>query len=267
MKNIDMSAFCGGGGNSEPLNSRILRSRKICNISGLKNEFFAFTLAEVLITLGIIGVVAAITMPSIVSNIQGMQYRSKVKKTYSALVQAVSLAKANYDVDLETLETDCVDGENDKLPSTYSVCALFNSTLSGAKYISETDPNHPKNYNSGFNAANGFWTSNYKHGFLLADGSTVVFSFIPEGNANAEIYGYIDVNGKKGPNKATIGTEPKKVFFTESYPIWGTVSVQADAYNGKPDQFYDNYSFRIPMRQYDYWGPKDHGALRYVMTH
>ncbi len=259
-----------GGGNSEPLNSRVLRTRKICNISGLTSEFFAFTLAEVLITLGIIGVVAAITMPSIVSNIQGMQYRSKVKKTYSALVQAVSLAKANYDVDLETLETACVDGENDKLPSTYSVCALFNSTLSGAKYISETDSNHPKNYNSGFNsAANGFpyEASRMSHGFLLADGSTVVFSFIPEGNSHAEIYGYIDVNGKKGPNKATIGTEPKKIFVTESYSSGFVSPFDAYAYNGKPDQFYDNYFFRIPMRQYDMIGSRDHGALRYVMTH
>lgn len=233
-------------------------------------KFFAFTLAEVLITIGVIGVVAAITLPSIVSNIQGMQYRSKVKKTYSALVQAVSLAKANYDVDLDTLETSCVDGENDKLPSTYSVCALFNSTLSGAKYISETDPNHPKNYNSGFNTANGFDynTNVYSRGYQLADGSIVVFAFQPENEAyHGELYGYIDVNGKKGPNKVTIGTEPKVVHATESYSSGFTYSFPADAYNGKPDQFYDNYFFRIPMRQYDYNGFRDHGALRYVMTH
>ena len=263
-----------GGGNSEPLNSRVLRNRKICNISGLKNEFFAFTLAEVLITLGIIGVVAAITMPSIVSNIQGMQYRSKVKKTYSALVQAVSLAKANYDVDLDTLETACVDGENDKLPSTYSVCALFNSTLSGAKYISETDPNHPKNYNKAYTSNGSSWspTPDFYHvGYQLADGSVVVFNldFTIGG-----IYGYIDVNGKKGPNKLTRGKNPKPVegccATSESYLDYAgtdTIGFPSYAYNGKPDQFYDNYFFRIPMRNFDYSGSYDNGALRYVMTH
>ena len=36
----------------------------------------AFTLAEVLITLGIIGVVAAMTMPTLLNSTQGAQYRT-----------------------------------------------------------------------------------------------------------------------------------------------------------------------------------------------
>ena len=36
----------------------------------------AFTLAEVLITLGIIGVVAAMTMPSLMNSTQGAQYKA-----------------------------------------------------------------------------------------------------------------------------------------------------------------------------------------------
>lgn len=39
-----------------------------------------FTLAEVLITLGIIGVVAAITIPTLIANTRSQQYRSKFKK-------------------------------------------------------------------------------------------------------------------------------------------------------------------------------------------
>ena len=35
----------------------------------------AFTLAEVLITLGIIGVVAAMTMPTLMNSTQGAQYK------------------------------------------------------------------------------------------------------------------------------------------------------------------------------------------------
>lgn len=48
----------------------------------------AFTLAEVLITLGIIGVVAAITIPTLMQNIQNAQFKTAWKKEYSVLSQA-----------------------------------------------------------------------------------------------------------------------------------------------------------------------------------
>ena len=40
----------------------------------------AFTLAEVLITLGIIGVVAAMTIPTLISNTNGAQFKTGFKK-------------------------------------------------------------------------------------------------------------------------------------------------------------------------------------------
>ena len=51
----------------------------------------AFTLAEVLITLGIIGVVAAMTMPSLIQNYQKQEMAAKVKKVYSVLFLATAL--------------------------------------------------------------------------------------------------------------------------------------------------------------------------------
>ncbi len=50
-------------------------------------EKFAFTLAEVLITLGIIGVVAAMTLPSLISNHQKNVVETSLKKSYSILSQ------------------------------------------------------------------------------------------------------------------------------------------------------------------------------------
>lgn len=44
---------------------------------------YGFTLAEVLITLGIIGVVAAMTIPTLIANTNGAKYRSQYKKTLS----------------------------------------------------------------------------------------------------------------------------------------------------------------------------------------
>lgn len=52
----------------------------------------AFTLAEVLITLGIIGVVAAMTMPSLIAEHRERETVAKLKKVYSTLQQAYILA-------------------------------------------------------------------------------------------------------------------------------------------------------------------------------
>ncbi len=53
----------------------------------------AFTLAEVLITLGIIGVVAAMTMPSLIANYQKKQVAAQLKKAYSTFAQALVLSQ------------------------------------------------------------------------------------------------------------------------------------------------------------------------------
>ena len=49
----------------------------------------AFTLAEVLITLGIIGVVAALTLPSIINNIKHKELETGFKKAYSTFSQGI----------------------------------------------------------------------------------------------------------------------------------------------------------------------------------
>jgi prepilin-type N-terminal cleavage/methylation domain-containing protein len=49
----------------------------------------AFTLAEVLITLGIIGVVASMTIPTLMNNIADAQYKTAYKKAFSIASQAV----------------------------------------------------------------------------------------------------------------------------------------------------------------------------------
>lgn len=49
----------------------------------------AFTLAEVLITLGIIGVVAALTLPTLIANYQKQVWVNQLKKTYATLNEGV----------------------------------------------------------------------------------------------------------------------------------------------------------------------------------
>ena len=58
---------------------------------------FAFTLAEVLITLTIIGVVAAIAIPTTIANTKEQEYVTGIKKAVVALDNAVNLGIANND--------------------------------------------------------------------------------------------------------------------------------------------------------------------------
>lgn len=56
----------------------------------------AFTLAEVLITLGIIGVVAALTLPVIIEHHNKKVVETRLEKVYSTMNQAISMAELDY---------------------------------------------------------------------------------------------------------------------------------------------------------------------------
>ena len=67
----------------------------------------AFTLAEVLITLGIIGVVAAMTMPALIQNYRNQVVETRLKKFYSTMNQAIAMSiKDNGDVETWTYFND-----------------------------------------------------------------------------------------------------------------------------------------------------------------
>lgn len=52
-------------------------------------KFRGFTLAEVLITLGIIGVVAAMTLPALVNRTQGKELETGLQKAYSVIQKCI----------------------------------------------------------------------------------------------------------------------------------------------------------------------------------
>ena len=77
-----------------------------------RNDRLAFTLSEVLITLGIIGIVAAITLPSIVSNINNIQLKKALKKDYSVVSQTMQVITNLYGGDITgsfNREIDAID--------------------------------------------------------------------------------------------------------------------------------------------------------------
>lgn len=106
---------------------------------------FGFTLAEVLITLAIIGVVAALTIPSVIVNNQSLEFRTGLKKAVSTLNQAITmnLALDNEgpgDIASSTLLMDMfvkrmnVIRTTDALPSTFSDGNMAFYTADGMRY-------------------------------------------------------------------------------------------------------------------------------------
>ena len=73
-------------------------SRFTSHFSPFQNP--AFTMAEVLITLGIIGIVAAMTLPSLIANHRRQVMLTKVKQTYTILNNALERAKVDYDTEV-----------------------------------------------------------------------------------------------------------------------------------------------------------------------
>lgn len=74
----------------------------------------AFTLAEVLITLGIIGVVAAMTLPALTTQYTNSVVETRLKKFYSDINQAIVRAEADYgDRKYWYQDTNSVDRDNE----------------------------------------------------------------------------------------------------------------------------------------------------------
>ena len=87
----------------------------------------AFTLAEVLITLGIIGVVAAMTLPTLMANHRKKVVETKLEKIYSVMNQAINLTNAEYG-DVTNWIIDC-GSSNSPTCSIDEAENWFNSTI------------------------------------------------------------------------------------------------------------------------------------------
>ncbi len=69
---------------------------------------FGFTLAEVLITLGVIGIVAAMTIPTLVTNYQKKVTETKLRRFYATMTNAIKLEEA----EIGSITTWLPDGAN-----------------------------------------------------------------------------------------------------------------------------------------------------------
>lgn len=148
-----------------------------------------FTLAEVLITLGIIGVVAAMTIPTLMSNTGKAEFKTAFKKIISAVNQAVTLSVA----------IDYMDfGDATSGTGADSVFEILRKKMQ----IAKTESSGVDDIKRMFGTTGG---SNYT--IFFADG--MVLSY-PQSMHNCTNYdninmkgcaAIVDVNGVKNPNR------------------------------------------------------------------
>ena len=191
-----------------------------------------FTLAEVLITLGIIGVVAAMTIPTLMTNIKGIRFRTQFKKTISVMEQAAKMNLAHYDFSWGDASEGCDNLTTGQNPdNVHSKCAIMMGNLTGISAYGRLkniiNDKTKQAYYLGVNSAgtDPNFIDSYFASFVLADGAIVAFHYgVPDGNPNNPsngictrpestpvdydfvskhkmCIGFIDVNGPERPNK------------------------------------------------------------------
>jgi len=152
-----------------------------------------FTLAEVLITLGVIGVVAAMTIPVLVSSYQKKQTVASLKVAYSQLNQAIRMAESEKGF---MSEWNFASGEAYKsfenyiLPYMKNIKAL-NMETNGSLGITYRKLNGQPE--TGLGMMRELYQSKI---YTLANGTQL---FLPVKGGGISII--IDINGFKGPNQ------------------------------------------------------------------
>lgn len=90
-------------------------------------KFDGFTLAEVLITLGIIGVVAAMTMPSLMNNYRHKALETQFKKSVSMVSQAILNAKN--DIGVDNFASYCIEYNGQYYNNSLECTTAFNNAF------------------------------------------------------------------------------------------------------------------------------------------
>ena len=204
-----------------------------------KSRMNAFTLAEALITLGVIGIVAALTLPTLIGNYEEKVIISKLKKFNSVMNQAF-LRSVN--------DNGTPDGWGLGGAFSFTDEILTEKLLPYLKVSKNCGLQGKCFYNDDIYFLNNLrWTNLYNPTgwgqvtFILEDGEMVAMNII-DGNCKSErgtskhlqnvcAFLYVDVNGKIKPN--VFG----KDFFSFYMTKYGIIPT------GSPDEYLEKHSF------------------------
>lgn len=173
----------------------------------MAKQKFAFTFAEILATLLIIGVIASMTIPSLQEDARRRTYVAGCKKAYSTISNAVSLAEQE-NGPLRKWNWNDPDGIIDSVRNNLNLLEYCGEDKSKKCFQNYT-------YTEYGTKAKGSWTVTNGRYLKLADGSQIVF-YTCTGNkkgpcgiasygqlATDTVYAsfFVDVNGSQNPNK------------------------------------------------------------------
>ena len=183
---------------------------------------FAFTLAEVLITLGIIGVVAAMTMPSIINIYKQKVFNNQFRKVYNTLSNAHVSAKYEWGTNplcyyntggLDTPDfNDCnafsqIFLKQLNIAKSCGSDAMQKGCIPRYKGIDEIkkennpDMGDDEILESITGCTNMTYSTLKKYtAYILQDG-TIIMPAVGNGNERIAVNTIVDINGMKGPNK------------------------------------------------------------------
>lgn len=190
---------------------------------GILLKKLAFTLAEVLIVLGIIGIVAEMTIPTLMNNVQDQVYKTQLKKVYSVLSSATIQVKYENGGSMIGIWPDNASihfsGDNifgnlySKYIRTSKVCNTdpTNGTCWHQDY-KWYDESHSSLTNcsgcSAFYEVDGSWVEAAGNQYYSCEGN------IANGPSNVCIGLWVDVNGEKKPNQ--VGKDIHQLFITQN---------------------------------------------------
>ncbi len=180
----------------------------------LKKQNNNFTLSEVLITLVIVGIIAAITAPLIVSSYQRKILASQFKKMYSTTENAINFVNSQTGTSLECYRYDFYGNTE---PYYVSECSEFWTEflkqLNIIKVCEIDDTTCRPQYKTKEQVLQEGGTQrnqscshpiNQMKGYVLNDGSIFYIYYMPTTgmpDVHVSTFFGIDVNGVKGPNK------------------------------------------------------------------
>lgn len=172
----------------------------------------AFTLAETLITLVIIGIVAAMTIPVLVNSFNDKMYISALKKNYSVFSNAFKMASILDGNNIEYWQH--IDGDVDILYNNYTYIKKHLNIIRECKNIpgcwSVEKTKKPNGVAA--NSANEIGIGGKIVTFTLNDGTNVCLDYynqedteilfgVSQNPLDNPLIVWVDVNGDKKPNK------------------------------------------------------------------
>ena len=168
-------------------------------------RFFAFTLAETLVVIGIIGIISALTLPNLNSSTGEKEKVVSLQKTYSELIEAISRAEIVYG----PVGTWHLAGNSDNTNSI--VVERIREFLKVSKFCGTTNPDNCFVYK--------IQQNNTMPTFILASGASILFSGVSNNCQKLNTtdgFNYcgpflIDVDGPNKGKNVQIYYEDKKI--------------------------------------------------------